>query len=83
MRLKNPLAPEARDDFTMPGEINRESGLYEAALQAGADLIRRPKQAPAASVARQHQKGRMTVWERIDQLVDEPPTILFQNWGKT
>lgn len=82
MRLKNPLAPEARDDFTMPGEINRESGLYEAALQAGADLIRRPKQAPAASVARQHQKGRMTVWERIDQLVDEPPTILFQNWGK-
>ena len=82
MRLKNPLTPEARDDFTMPGEINRESGLYEAALQAGADLIRRPKQAPAASVARQHQKGRMTVWERIDQLVDEPPTILFQNWGK-
>ena len=82
MRLKNPLAPEARDDFTMPGEINRESGLYEAALQAGADLIRRPRQAPAASVARQHQKGRMTVWERIDQLVDEPPTILFQNWGK-
>lgn len=82
MRLKNPLAPKTRDDFTMPGEINRESGLYEAALQAGADLMRRPKQAPAASVARQHQKERMTVWERIDQLVDEPPTILFQNWGQ-
>ena len=66
----------------MPGEINRESGLYEAALQAGADLMRRPKQAPAAAIARQHQKGRMTVWERIDQLVDEPPTVLFQNWGQ-
>ena len=82
MRLKNPLAPAAQDDFTMPGEINRESGLYEAALQAGTDLMRRPKQAPAAAIARQHQKGRMTVWERIDQLVDEPPTILFQNWGQ-
>lgn len=82
MRLKNPLAPEARDDFTMPGEINRESGLYEAALQAGADLMRRPRNAPLTAIARQHQKGRMTVWERIDQLVDEPPTILFQNWGQ-
>jgi acetyl-CoA carboxylase carboxyltransferase component len=23
----------------------------------------------------------MTVWERIDMLADEPPMVLFQNWG--
>lgn len=66
----------------MPGEIGRESGLYEAALSAGMELIEKPRQASQAAIARQHQKGRMTVWERIDQLVDEPPTILFQNWGE-
>ena len=82
MRLKNPLTAKAAHSFAMPGEIGRQSGPYEAALQAGLELIERPHQAPAAAIARQHQKGRMTVWERIEQLVDEPPTVLFQNWGE-
>ncbi|QGG79861.1 acetyl-CoA carboxylase carboxyltransferase subunit [Litorivicinus lipolyticus] len=82
MRLKNPLTAKAAHNFAMPGEIGRQAGAYEAALQAGMELIERPHQAPAAAIARQHQKGRMTVWERIEQLVDEPPTVLFQNWGE-
>src|SRR5690606_19095838 len=34
-------------------------------------------------IEKQHQKNRMTVWERIDVLKDvgTEPTILFQNWG--
>ena len=34
-----------------------------------------------AAIARQHAKGRMTVWERIRVLTPEDPTVLFQNWG--
>ena len=34
-----------------------------------------------ASISRQHQKNRMTVWERIEALSDIPPSYLFQNWG--
>ena len=82
MRLTNPFAPPTQDTFSMPGEINRNAGPYEAALSEGAKLINRPFEASARAIARQHQKGRMTVWERIEQLVDEKPTILFQNWGE-
>ena len=35
------------------------------------------KDAPVTAIERQHQKNRMTVWERITLLVDEEPTILF------
>jgi acetyl-CoA carboxylase carboxyltransferase component len=82
--LDNPFA-EARDvEFTVPGQIGYQPGLYETALKAGYELRQRPRKAAGViNIEKQHQKKRMTVWERIDVLKDAgtEPTILFQNWG--
>ena len=80
-RLSNPFQAPEEKRFEIPGEIARNPGIYEDALKAGWELQQRPKGAPVAAIERQHQKNRMTVWERITLLVDEDPTILFQNWG--
>lgn len=80
-RLTNPFHEPEEKRFEIPGEIARVPGRYEEALKAGWELQQRPKQAPIGAVERQHQKARMTVWERIALLVDGEPTILFQNWG--
>ena len=80
-RLTNPFQTPEEKRFEIPGELAREPGIYEDALKAGWELQQRPKGAPIAAIERQHQKNRMTVWERITLLVDEEPTILFQNWG--
>lgn len=80
--LKNPFAPEIDLDFAVPGQVASAPGLYEEALKAGHDLQQRPRQAAGVkSTERQHQKQRMTIWERIDVLTDEEPIILYQNWG--
>ncbi|MEM8941962.1 MAG: carboxyl transferase domain-containing protein [Pseudomonadota bacterium] len=80
--LRNPLAKTPEADLTVPGQLESTPGLFESALQAGLKLQRRPFEAAGVrSVQRQHLKKRMTVWERIDCLADEPPTILYQNWG--
>ncbi len=82
--LDNPFA-EAKDlEFVVPGQINYEPGLYEETLKSGQALIDRPTQsAGVVSIEKQHQKNRMTVWERLEVLADSgtEPTILFQNWG--
>ncbi len=80
--LNNPFA-EANDvEFVVPGQIATEPGLYEEALKAGHDLQQRPRLAAGVkNIERQHQKKRMTIWERIQVLSDEEPTILYQNWG--
>jgi acetyl-CoA carboxylase carboxyltransferase component len=82
--LNNPFA-EARDvEFSVPGQVATEPGLYEEALQAGYQLQQRPQKAAGIkSIERQHQKKRMTVWERIRVVADRgtEPTILYQNWG--
>ena len=80
-RLTNPFQTPEEKRFEIPGELAREPGIYEDALKAGWELQQRPKGAPVTAIERQHQKNRMTVWERITLLVDEEPTILFQNWG--
>ena len=80
-RLTNPFQAPKEKRFEIPGEIAREPGAYEDALKAGWELQQRPANAPLAAIERQHQKNRMTVWERITLLVDDEPTILFQNWG--
>ncbi|MEC8694723.1 MAG: carboxyl transferase domain-containing protein [Pseudomonadota bacterium] len=80
-RLTNPFQAPKEKRFEIPGEIAREPGAYEDALKAGWELQQRPANAPVAAIERQHQKNRMTVWERITLLVDDEPTILFQNWG--
>ncbi len=61
-----------------------EGGAYEKTLVAGEELRARPRiVAGRIQVSRQHAKGRMTVWERVDMLRDPEtePTVLFQNWG--
>lgn len=82
--LSNPFE-EARDQtFSVPGQINYQPGLYEQTLQSGQDLLDRPRAAAGVvSTEKQHLKNRMTVWERLEVLVDNgtDPTILFQNWG--
>ncbi len=79
--LGNPLAPPAAAGAGAPDA----GGPYDQALVHGEELRRRPYEAASTvQVLRQHAKGRMTVWERIDVLQDgqAQPTILYQNWGR-
>ncbi|MFL0805454.1 MAG: acetyl-CoA carboxylase carboxyltransferase subunit [Agarilytica sp.] len=81
--LVNPFDETKEVEFSVPGQASYEPGLHEEALKKGYDLINRPKVAAGVpSIERQHQKNRMTIWERISVLTDEDPTVLFQNWGK-
>ena len=82
--LDNPFAVKKDVEFSVPGQISYEPGLYEHTLKQGHELIERPRKAAGVTnIERQHQKNRMTIWERIEVLVDQgtKPTILFQNWG--
>lgn len=80
--LKNPFAEGSEQEFSVPGQIQTTPGIFEEVMKAGWDLQQRPQKAASLkSIERQHQKRRMTVWERIQILTDEEPTILFQNWG--
>jgi len=82
--LDNPFAEEEEVEFVIPGQIIYEPGIYETALKSGHDLIKRPRTAAGVvNIQKQHLKGRMTVWERIEVLMDpgSQPTVLFQNWG--
>ena len=81
--LVNPFAERKEVEFIIPGQINYTPGLYEETLKSGYDLIQRPKKAAGvASITKQHQKKRMTIWERIGVLTDQEPQVLYQNWGK-
>ncbi|MEH6551202.1 MAG: carboxyl transferase domain-containing protein [Pseudomonadales bacterium] len=81
-RLNNPFEEDKQVEFIVPGQVASEPGLYEETLRKGYDLIQRPVKASGVdNVQRQHQKKRMTVWERIHVLADSEPTVLFQNWG--
>jgi acetyl-CoA carboxylase carboxyltransferase component len=80
--LDNPFAENREREFRVPGQIASAPGLYEQSLRAGWELQQRPYQsAGVKNIQRQHQKNRMTIWERIRYLSDEPPTVLYQNWG--
>jgi acetyl-CoA carboxylase carboxyltransferase component len=80
--LTNPFAIEEKVEFKVPGQIANVPGIYEETLQKGHDLRHRPYTAAGVkNIQRQHQKNRMTIWERIKVLTDKEPTILFQNWG--
>jgi len=82
--LDNPFEQTSDVEFLIPGQINYNPGRYEEALHAGQALIDRPRLAAGeVSIAKQHLKKRMTVWERLAILADEgsEPTILFHNWG--
>ncbi|MFI5366687.1 MAG: acyl-CoA carboxylase subunit beta [Candidatus Binatia bacterium] len=80
--LENPLATlrEEPAEHTPP-----RLGVYEQTIVQGEELRRRPfVAASTVQILRQHAKGRMTVWERIDVLQDKgsQPSILYQNWGR-
>ena len=80
--LDNPFAENSEKAFGVPGQLMSEPGLYEHALKSGWELQQRPRQiAGVKNIQRQHQKNRMTIWERIRYLSDGVPTILYQNWG--
>ncbi len=80
--LDNPFDEKEELEFSIPGQISYEPGIYEASLKDGHELIKRPfKAAGIANLQKQHLKKRMTIWERIRVLSDEEPTVLFQNWG--
>ncbi|KZX53382.1 acetyl-CoA carboxylase carboxyltransferase subunit [Halioglobus sp. HI00S01] len=80
--LDNPFSTNEEQEFKVPGQVAAEPGLYEEALKAGWELQQRPYRAAGVkNTQRQHQKKRMTIWERIDCLADDEPTVLFQNWG--
>jgi acetyl-CoA carboxylase carboxyltransferase component len=80
--LDNPFAIKDEQEFKVPGQVAAEPGVYEESLKSGWELQQRPyKAAGVKNVQRQHQKNRMTIWERMRYLSDEPPTILYQNWG--
>jgi len=82
--LNNPFAKAVDPEFIVPGQIASEPGLFEEAMKAGFALQQRPRLAAGVkNIERQHQKQRMTIWERINVLTDAgcQPTILYQNWG--
>jgi len=78
-RLDNPLEKKPASD------PDANLGAFEQALLEGEELRRKPYVAAGTvQVMRQHAKGRMTVWERIEVLQDpaSQPHVLYQNWGR-
>jgi acetyl-CoA carboxylase carboxyltransferase component len=76
--LDNPFATSAAPVDAAP------PGPYDEAAAAGRELRARPRTAAGVvQILRQHAKGRMTVWERMDVLADPgaPHDVLYQNWG--
>ncbi|HAN27091.1 MAG TPA: acetyl-CoA carboxylase carboxyltransferase subunit, partial [Haliea salexigens] len=65
--LQNPFASAPEREFGVPGQVASQPGLYEKALKAGWELQQRPLRASGVrNTQRQHQKKRMTIWERIE-----------------
>ena len=79
------LKPVLEEPFDAPAALPAAAAdalPYDRSLAEAQALKARPTKAGGyRNIARQHQKNRMTVWERIDVLADEPPMTLFQNWG--
>ncbi len=79
----NELAPSLGNPLRTSQERATDGGSrYRERIERTAELHRRPQAAGRVNAVRQHAKGRMTVWERIELLSDSPPEILHQNWGK-
>lgn len=77
------LVPSLEDPLAEPsGPAPAPATVYDAVVKEGEELRRRPYvSAGVENIARQHAKGRMTVWERIKVLTRHPPNVLFENWG--
>ena len=78
----NDMTPTLTNPFENTDDEATVSTDYQAAVSRGEELQALPRSAATdRNIQRQHSKNRMTVWERIEFLVDEEPTILYQNWG--
>ena len=78
-RLDNPLDSKATKKRIV---MKSKDTLYEQMLKRGEELLEKPlKGGGEEKVRLQHNKGRMTVWERIKVLTSDEPHITFQNWG--
>jgi methylmalonyl-CoA decarboxylase subunit alpha len=76
--LENPLAPVQPDAAATPAATSP----YDSALSMGRELLAKPLAGGGLRrVMVQHEKQRMTVWERIKVLTDSEPNFLWQNWG--
>ena len=79
------LAPILAEPFGDGADERSEPGSrqgYDQSLREARALRQKPLRAGGyRNIARQHGKGRMTVWERIHVLADAEPMVLFQNWG--
>ena len=79
LRLDNPLDPKSTEKESTK---KTKDTLYEQMLKRGEELLEKPLKGGGEEKVRvQHNKGRMTVWERIKVLTSEEPHITFQNWG--
>jgi len=80
--LGNPLAEDQDRQTSTQSAHPPQTGRYEEVIESGALMMRRPVEASGVKGAlRQHQKRRMTIWERLEVLADDNPMVLFQNWG--
>ena len=80
--LDNPFDQSEAVEFTVPGQISYNPGIYEEKLKEATELKQRPYTAAGESnIQKQHLKNRMTIWERIRVLTSEEPMVLYQNWG--
>ena len=79
--LHNPLAAAEVAKSDTPRSM--PPSIYDETLVMGRELLERPYQGGGLRrVMTQHEKSRMTVWERIRVLTDSEPNILWQNWGR-
>ncbi len=79
---REPVAPTLDDPFAARAPAEAPATAYDATLAEAAQLRERPYTSMGVGpLARQHAKGRMSVWERIRVLTPEEPFVLFQNWG--
>ena len=77
-----PILAEPFRDGAGEGSAPGSTQGYEQSLREARALRQKPLRAGGyRNIARQHGKGRMTVWERIRVLADAEPMVLFQNWG--
>jgi acetyl-CoA carboxylase carboxyltransferase component len=78
----NDMTPTLTNPFENTDEAASVATDYQSAVSRGVELQALPQSAATdRNIQRQHSKNRMTVWERIEFLVDDEPTILYQNWG--
>lgn len=78
-----PLAPSLEDPLAEDAAPSAAThSLHDSTLAEARALQQRPyTSAGVEAIAKQHQKDRMTVWERIRVLSHDAPMVLFSNWG--